>query len=112
MAEFRHLNGHFLCRSGSSYKTGNPTKNFINHHYIQRITAYTKHTSENMGRIKTKLIKRVGIKLYKEQGDQFSENFGENKKKVSQFAEVQSKKLRNIIAGYVTRLSRSKKHNA
>ena len=55
-----------------------------------------------MGRIKSKLIKRTAIQL-KEQID-FSENFNENKKFLGNI--TPSKKLRNKIAGYLTRLTR------
>lgn len=61
-----------------------------------------------MGRIKTKLIKRVTLKLVKEHRDQFKEDFETNKELVEKFAEIPSKKLRNIIAGYVTRLMKEK----
>ena len=56
-----------------------------------------------MGRIKTQLVKRTTNKLLQEHKDSFSTDFSENKKKVQQVAEIPSKKLRNIIAGYVTR---------
>ena len=56
-----------------------------------------------MGRIKTMLVKRVTNELVKEHNHSFKKDFNENKKIVSQFAEIQSKKLRNMIAGYVTR---------
>ena len=61
-----------------------------------------------MGRIKTQLIKRVTQQLFKENKDKFSENFDENKKVVSEVASMHGKKLRNVIAGYVTRLMRAK----
>ncbi len=57
-----------------------------------------------MGRIKTQLIKRVSIKLVKEHRHEFKDNFEENKGIVEKFADIPSKKLRNVIAGYVTRL--------
>lgn len=59
-----------------------------------------------MGRIKTKLIKRKTREVMLEYNDHFKEDFETNKKLVSQFVEVPSKKLRNTIAGYVTRLKR------
>jgi small subunit ribosomal protein S17e len=59
-----------------------------------------------MGRIKTKLIKRVTHKLFKEHADEFKTTFNENKKVVETLADTKSKKLRNIIAGYVTRLKK------
>jgi small subunit ribosomal protein S17e len=59
-----------------------------------------------MGRIKTTLIKRTTLKLFKDHSDEFKTSFDENKKVVEKFADTKSKKLRNIIAGYVTRLKK------
>lgn len=56
-----------------------------------------------MGRIKTMLTKRVTNQLVKEHASDFKTNFEENKKIVERFADIPSKKLRNTIAGYVTR---------
>ncbi len=61
-----------------------------------------------MGRIRTQLIKRKTHELIREYGDEFKNNFEENKKLVEKFANIPSKKLRNIIAGYVTRLTKTK----
>ena len=57
-----------------------------------------------MGRIKTQLIKRITKQLIKEDYDRFKPDFEENKKIVSELLSVESNKLRNSIAGYVTRL--------
>ena len=57
-----------------------------------------------MGRIKTVLIKRKTRELLKMHGDKFTPDFEKNKEVVSKMISTQSKKLRNIIAGYVTRL--------
>ncbi len=62
-----------------------------------------------MGRIKTTLIKRNAIKIYTLHKQSFKKNFEENKKIVEQFSDIPSKKLRNIIAGYVTRLAQKDK---
>lgn len=59
-----------------------------------------------MGRIKTKQIKRITNELMENYGSKFNRDYLENRNKVEQFAEIKSKKLRNTIAGYVTRLSR------
>ena len=59
-----------------------------------------------MGRIKTQLIKRVTNKLVKEHREEFKKEFEDNKKLVEEFADIPSKKLRNGIAGYVTRLKK------
>lgn len=64
-----------------------------------------------MGRIKTAFIKRITNTLVNEHRDEFKTVFGENKPIVGKFAEIPSKKLRNIIAGYVTRLVRAKKES-
>lgn len=57
-----------------------------------------------MGRIKTKLIKRVSNELFKKHLALVKDNFTENKVVVGQITDLKSKKLRNIIAGYLTRL--------
>ena len=58
-----------------------------------------------MGRIKTKLIKRTANKLVAEHKDKFKKgDYAENKKVVGKLINIPSKKLRNIVAGYVTRL--------
>ncbi len=61
-----------------------------------------------MGRIKTKLIKRVTQDLMEAHGDQGKEDFGDNKKLVDKYVDTSSKKIRNSIAGYVTRLVKNK----
>lgn len=61
-----------------------------------------------MGRIKTKLTKRIAHELMKEHGKDFKKDFDDNKQLVSKFTDVTSKKIRNIIAGYVTRLVKQK----
>ena len=58
-----------------------------------------------MGRIKTKLVKRMGNKIYQLNKDKFKKDFDTNKKLLPDLAEIPSKKLRNIIAGYITRLT-------
>ena len=61
-----------------------------------------------MGRIKTKLVKRTGEELVKSNGDMFSQNFEDNKKSLPNIASINSKKLRNVIAGYIIRLVKRK----
>ncbi len=57
-----------------------------------------------MGRIKTKLVKRLTFEVVKHHRQNLSKDFEENKKKVGAILEGSSKKIRNVIAGYVTRL--------
>ena len=56
-----------------------------------------------MGRIRTKQIKRLGHKFIAIHKDKLAENFVDNKKKVQELSDVNSKKLRNMIAGYITK---------
>ncbi|HIH11721.1 TPA: 30S ribosomal protein S17e, partial [Candidatus Woesearchaeota archaeon] len=58
------------------------------------------------GRIKTKLMKRKTRELLKLHGQHFTPDFVKNKVLVQQHVKVGSKKLRNILAGYVTRLKK------
>jgi len=61
-----------------------------------------------MGRIKTKMTKRISNQLITDHGREFTDKFDENKTKVTELTDLESKKLRNIIAGYVTRLVKGK----
>ena len=56
-----------------------------------------------MGRIKSKLVKRTAKLLLKEK-NQFNDNFEQNKKVLKNL--MPSKKIRNQIAGYITRLKK------
>ena len=56
-----------------------------------------------MGRIKTKLTKRVTNDLLDRYRKDFKPDFESNKLLVSSHADIMSKKIRNIIAGYVSR---------
>ncbi len=56
-----------------------------------------------MGRIKTALTKRVTLELLDKYKKDFKPDFESNKAIVSSHADIQSKKIRNIIAGYVSR---------
>lgn len=60
-----------------------------------------------MGRIKTTWIKRITHKLLKEHPESFKKDFKGNKDAVAKHART-TKKIRNVIAGYATRLVKSK----
>ena len=62
-----------------------------------------------MGRIKTKLLKRVGLKLFKNHKETFTINFDKNKEILAKFINTPSKKYRNILAGYLVRLVKKEK---
>jgi small subunit ribosomal protein S17e len=61
-----------------------------------------------MGRIKTSFIKNIAIELYEKYKERFTTDFSKNKEVVKQVIELKSKKLRNVIAGYITALKRRK----
>ncbi len=56
-----------------------------------------------MGRIRTAFVKRIAEKLMIIHKDKFTTNFDENKQKVAEKTDVSTKKLRNLIAGYITK---------
>lgn len=59
-----------------------------------------------MGRIKTARIKRVTTEIMRIHGQELKTDFDQNKKVLGKVADIRSKKLRNVIAGYATRLVR------
>ena len=59
-----------------------------------------------MGRIKTKLVKRMTVDIVERFPTEGSTDFNENKKFVELHLDTQSKKLRNTIAGYASRLKK------
>lgn len=60
-----------------------------------------------MGRISTTLVKRTGKKLVQRHPEKFTTDFTFNKKAVIEVAEIHTKKLKNLVAGYVTRLKKN-----
>lgn len=60
-----------------------------------------------MGRIKTQQIKRVTHELFTKYSEEFTTDFAENKEVVDKRLDTPSKKLRNIVAGYATRLKKA-----
>ena len=59
-----------------------------------------------MGRIKTKLIKRKTKELMKVAESNISDDFVSNKAQIGELMTFKSKKMRNIVAGYATRLKK------
>ena len=56
-----------------------------------------------MGRIKTMLVKRVSNELLIRYKDRLTSNFSTNKQKLVDIVDVKNKKLRNILAGCLTK---------
>ncbi|MFH1332837.1 MAG: 30S ribosomal protein S17e [archaeon] len=61
-----------------------------------------------MGRIKTAKTKRITFDLMERYGDRFTSDFAQNKLILNQLTSTESLKLRNVIAGYLTRLVKSR----
>lgn len=57
-----------------------------------------------MGKVRTERVKKIARELVKRYPDKFSADFESNKKLLGSVATVYSSKLRNRIAGYITRL--------
>lgn len=56
-----------------------------------------------MGTVKPAYIKIIAMDLLKKYGGEFTNDFDENKKLVSQYTNITSKRVRNRVAGYITR---------
>jgi small subunit ribosomal protein S17e len=61
-----------------------------------------------MGSVRVDLVKRVAERLLEEHPESFSKDFDANKKALDNFLDLGSKKLRNLIAGYITGLMNQK----
>ncbi|MFA5797840.1 MAG: 30S ribosomal protein S17e [Candidatus Woesearchaeota archaeon] len=59
-----------------------------------------------MGRIKTMLIKRTTKEIMAKYNDDFVVDFEQNKRVLDAKMKISSKKMRNVIAGYATRLKK------
>ncbi len=61
-----------------------------------------------MGRIKTVAVKRVTKELLRRFPDEFTEDFTKNKEVLARHTEIPSIKVRNVVAGYASRLVKAK----
>lgn len=57
-----------------------------------------------MGKVRTETVKRAARELIEKFPDKFGNEYEANKLAVNELVRAPSKKLRNLIAGYVTRL--------
>jgi small subunit ribosomal protein S17e len=57
-----------------------------------------------LGKVRTALVKRTAKKLLSAYPDYFNDDFEHNKKVVRAIVDIPSKKVKNQIAGYITRL--------
>jgi len=59
-----------------------------------------------MGRIRTTFVKATGLKIYEKYKGRFTDDFNKNKEVLNEVSEMNSKKLKNVIGGYITKLFR------
>ncbi len=59
-----------------------------------------------MGNIRPNYIKSLANQLLEEQGDVFTTDFALNKEKVTTYTNIESKVIRNRVAGYIVRALR------
>jgi len=57
-----------------------------------------------LGKVRPERVKKIAREMIKRQPDKFSTDFDSNKKVLDSVARIYSTKLRNQIAGYITRL--------
>jgi len=57
-----------------------------------------------LGKVRPILVKRLARELLSRYPDKFTLDFEENKRLVAELTDIKSKRLRNRVAGYITRL--------
>jgi len=57
-----------------------------------------------LGNVRPEKVKRIARELFRRYPDKFTSDFEENKKLLESLVTTPSKRLRNTIAGYLTRL--------
>jgi small subunit ribosomal protein S17e len=57
-----------------------------------------------LGKVRPEKVKKMARDLTKRYPDKFTTDFENNKKALNSMAKIYSSKLRNLIAGYITRL--------
>jgi len=62
-----------------------------------------------MGSVKSTSVKAIGDEVMEEYPDKFTENFTENKRALEKIKNIKSKKMKNVIAGYITKKIKSVK---
>jgi small subunit ribosomal protein S17e len=60
--------------------------------------------------IKPSYIKSLGLELLAKNREKFSSNYEENKQALATTALIESKRVRNRVAGFITRKINTKRH--
>ncbi len=61
-----------------------------------------------MGNIRPNYIKSLAVQLLETHSDAFTTDFGGNKENVTKYTNIESKVIRNRVAGYIVRRLRVK----
>ena len=61
-----------------------------------------------MGRIKTTFVKNIGKELMEKHPESFTGSFEDNKKALAPLISFTSRKMRNLVAGYITSVKTAK----
>jgi small subunit ribosomal protein S17e len=64
---------------------------------------------DKLGRLKSTQIKRFSQLLLRKYPDRFSTNFENNKTSISELTDIESKKIKDQMAGYITKIRNSEK---
>ena len=64
-----------------------------------------------MGKVRTEMVKRISLELVEKYPRIFSHEFGQNKQFLKEIELDVSKKMRNKIAGYISRIMRIKQES-
>jgi small subunit ribosomal protein S17e len=59
-----------------------------------------------MGRIKTSFVKHVGRDIFERHANEFTTDFHKNKEIINKYAFFVSKRMKNIVAGYITAMKK------
>lgn len=71
---------------------------------LAKIKKSTWRSSKSLGKVRTERVKKIARELLKRYPEKFTTDFKNNKKLLDSLTDVSSLRLRNRIAGYVTRL--------
>ena len=74
------------------------------YHNKNRTRTHSQWRIESLGNVRPEHVKRVARELLKRYADKFTTSFDENKEIIQSLTNIASTKLRNRVAGYVTRI--------
>jgi len=63
-----------------------------------------------LGRVRTEMVKKIARELLQADSQRFSTDYEDNKKAVGELVDAGTKRVRNRIAGYITRLKIIENH--